>query len=77
MADREHEPDKPTPDRRSASAEAAALRWSEQHPEEDVEEPPAPSAPQADGDDASEGPRHRSASAEAAALRWREQHPDD
>ena len=66
MGDREEEP------RRSASAEAAALRRAEREPdsEEGAKRPE---------EDAPEGPdRGRpSASAEAAALRWRDEHPDE
>jgi hypothetical protein len=63
--------DKHPPGRRSASAEAAALRWSEGHPLEDEPEvPPHVEEPEHGG------PR-RSASAEAAALRWERDHPDD
>jgi hypothetical protein len=58
------------PRRRSASAEAAALRWSETHPD-DVEPPPAPARR------ATDDPPRRSASAEAAALRWSEEHPEE
>lgn len=57
--------------RRSASAEAAALRWAETHPDEDLEPPPVLLAPE-DGAGDDPAPR-RSASAEAAALRWSEQ----
>jgi hypothetical protein len=66
MGDRDEEP------RRSASAEAAALRQAEresdaedggEHREEDSREAPERGRP--------------SASAEAAALRWRDEHPDD
>jgi hypothetical protein len=61
------------PRRRSSSAEAAATRWGQTHPEEDVEHDPPSAVPE---DDASVPNRH-SASAEAAALRWRERQPDD
>jgi Aldehyde dehydrogenase family len=65
------------PERRSASADAAALRWTENHPDDDFELPPAPAARgQSVTEPANGGPRHRSASAEAAALRWSERHPD-
>jgi hypothetical protein len=59
--------------RRSASAEAAALRWREQHPDEDAEAA-ADQAPIPERDEPGE---RRSAAAEAAALRWQEQHPDE
>ena len=49
---------------RSRSADTAAARWGESHPDEDVEHPPPVV------------PNHHSASAEAAALRWEEQHPE-
>ena len=66
MGDRDEEP------RRSASAEAAALRRAEREP--DSEEDVGPR-----DDDAPDRPaRGRpSASAEAAALRWRDEHPDE
>ena len=57
----------------SRSVEAAALRWSEQHPEEDVEHP----APQHVPEDKHIVPNRHSASAEAAALRWQEQHSEE
>ena len=63
--------------RRSASADAAALRLSEKEPETVPEPPPEP--PKATGVDpaAPDGTQpRRSASAEAAALRLEEQ-PDD
>jgi hypothetical protein len=66
MGDRDEEP------RRSASAEAAALRQAER--ESDAEE--GASRPEADSGDEPERGRP-SASAEAAALRWRDEHPDD
>lgn len=59
--------------RRSSSAEAAATRWGQKHPEEDVEHD-APSAPP---EDEHVVPNRHSASAEAAAIRWREQHGDE
>jgi hypothetical protein len=59
-------------ERRSASAEAAALRLSEREP--DTEEDDAP----ASKDAADKPERGRpSASAEAAALRWRDEHPEE
>lgn len=63
--------DKRVPGRRSASAEAAALRYSERDP--DVLEPETP--PQVEEPD--EGGPRRSASAEAAALRWERDHADE
>jgi len=59
--------------RRSSSAEAAATRWRQSHPDEDLDHDPPSAVPE---DDSSVPNRH-SASAEAAALRWRERHPDD
>jgi hypothetical protein len=56
------------PPRPSASAEAATVRWSETHPDEDIPHVP-PSTPAEDEDVAPDRP---SASAEAAALRLRE-----
>jgi hypothetical protein len=66
MGDGDEEP------RRSASAEAAALRRAEreQDPEEGGEHR------EKEGERAPEHGRP-SASAEAAALRWRDEHPDD
>ena len=66
------EDQEPCFERRSASADAAALRLSEREPEADEETAvPEPETP--------EGEDHArpSASAEAAALRWHESHPDD
>jgi hypothetical protein len=57
----------------SKSVDAAAIRWAEQHPEEDVEHSAPPAVPEAGG----VVPNHHSASAEAAALRWQEQHDED
>ena len=61
------------PRRRSSSAEAAATRWRQRHPEEDVDH----DAPSKIPEDEEVVPNRHSASAEAAALRWRERHPDD
>ena len=61
------------PQRRSSSAEAAATRWRQAHPEEDVDLDAPPAIPEDD----EVVPNRHSASAEAAALRWRERHPDD
>jgi hypothetical protein len=69
MPDRDDEP------RRSASAEAAALRRAEREPDSGQDEP--------HHDEGDEKPPARkrggrpSASAEAAALRWHDEHPDD
>ena len=61
------------PPRRSAAAEAAALRWEESQADD-----PADPAPTADPEATPARPvDRRSASAEAAALRWQEQHEDD
>ena len=58
----------PDPDRHaSRSVDAAAIRWGETHPDEDVEHL-APSLPEEEGI----VPNRHSASAEAAALRWQE-----
>jgi hypothetical protein len=59
--------------RRSSSAEAAATRWRQAHPEDDVDHDPPSAIPEDDGS----VPNRHSASAEAAALRWRESHSDD
>jgi hypothetical protein len=61
------------PKRHSASAEAAALRWQEEHDEEGVEHPAPPRLPE----DEHVVPNRHSASAEAAALRWHEQHDEE
>jgi len=61
------------PQRRSSSAEAAATRWRQKHPEEDIEL----DAPSHVPEDEEVVPNRHSASAEAAALRWHERHPDD
>jgi hypothetical protein len=59
--------------RRSSFAEAAATRWRQSHPDDDIDHAPPSSVPEAD-----EGvPNRHSASAEAAALRWRERHLDE
>ena len=60
------------PQRRSSSAEAAATRWRQAHPEEDVDHDPPSAIPEVGG-----VPNRHSASAEAAALRWRERNYDD
>jgi hypothetical protein len=61
------------PPRPSASAEAATVRWSETHPDEDIPHAP-PSTPREDEDENEDvAPDRTSASAEAAALRLREQ----
>jgi hypothetical protein len=53
--------------RHSAAADAAAIRWSEAHPDEDVEyPPPATTTEPEDG-----VPNRHSASAESAAERLR------
>ena len=57
----------------SRSVEAAAARWGEQHPDEDVDHP----APDIVPEDDRVVPNHHSASAEAASLRWREQHEEE
>ena len=66
----EQQPQGPDPSR---SAEAAAIRWGDAHPDEDVEHG-APSSPaEADGT----VPNRHSASAEAASLRWEEKHSEE
>lgn len=57
----------------SGSAEAAAAKWGESHPEEDPPHPPPPHVPEED----EVVPNRHSASAEAASLRWHERHPDE
>ncbi len=61
------------PQRRSSSAEAAATRWRQTHPDDDVDHDPPSAVPE----DGASVPNRHSASAEAAALRWRERNPDD
>jgi hypothetical protein len=61
------------PQRRSSSAEAAATRWRQSNPDEDVDH----DAPSRVPEDEEVVPNRHSASAEAAALRWHERHPDD
>ncbi len=56
----------------SREADAAAARWGEKHPEDDVEHPPPSDVPE----DEDVVPNHHSASAEAASLRWHEQHDE-
>lgn len=63
----------PPPERHSASADAAALRWAENHPDEDVEHPPAKVPPEPE----ERVPNRHSASAEAAAVRWRDAHAEE
>ncbi len=57
----------------SKSVDAAAIRWAEQHPDQELEASAPSDVPEAGG----VVPNHHSASAEAAALRWQEQHPDE
>lgn len=61
------------PKRRSSSAEAAAIRWSQKHPDQDVDHDAPPHVPEPED----EVPNRHSASAEAAALRWHERHSKD
>jgi hypothetical protein len=61
------------PERHSSSADAAAIRWSDKHPDEDVEHAP----PASSHEDEEVVPNRHSASAEAASLRWHEQHDDE
>jgi hypothetical protein len=60
-------------ERHSASAEAAAMRWWQTHPEREVEH----DAPSHISEPDHEVPNRHSASAEAAALRWLERHPEE
>jgi hypothetical protein len=62
----QHQERDPDPSR---SAEAAAVRWGLEHPDEDVEHPPPSAPPESD----EVVPNRHSASAEAASLRLREQ----
>jgi hypothetical protein len=61
------------PQRRSSSAEAAATRWRQAHPDEDVDLDAPSHVPEPEG----EVPNRHSASAEAASLRWRERNSDN
>ena len=63
------------PERHSSSADSAAIRWQENHPDEDVKHPPPSSVPE--DEDEEIVPNHHSASAEAASLRWHEQHDEE
>lgn len=60
--------------RHSRLADAAATRWAEAHPEDDVPHWPPSHVPEVSR---LVVPDHHSASAEAAALRWFEQHEDE
>ena len=60
--------------RHSASAEAAATRWRQTHPDEDFDHDPPSAVPE---DKDPHVPNRHSASAEAAALRWREHHSNE
>jgi hypothetical protein len=57
----------------SRSADAAAARWGEKHPDEDPEHQAPSHVPEGEGS----VPNRHSASAEAASLRWRERHDED
>ncbi len=59
--------------RRSSSAEAAATRWRQTHPDQDLDHDPPSRVPEDDD----VVPNRHSASAEAAALRWHERHSDE
>ena len=61
------------PRRRSSSAEAAATRWRQTHPDDDLDH----DAPSTIPEDEGAVPNRHSASAEAAALRLRERESDD
>jgi len=57
----------------SRSADAAAARWGDRHPDEDPEHPVPSKVPE----DEEVVPNRHSASAEAASLRWHEGHEDE
>jgi hypothetical protein len=59
--------------RHSASVEAAATRWRQTHPDEELDHEPPSWVPEDDH----VVPNRHSASAEAAALRWHERHFDE
>jgi hypothetical protein len=63
---------KPPVPQSSRSVEAAAARWGDAHPEEDIDHPAPPAVPE----DEDVVPNRHSASAEAASLRWHEQHDE-
>ena len=58
--------------RHSKGADAAAVRWGETHPDEDVEHSPPTLVPE----DEHIVPNRHSAAAEAASLRWHELHDE-
>ncbi len=62
-------PNEPTVSR---SAEAAAIRFLERNPDEEITLSAAPSIAEPEGT----VPNHHSASAEAAALRWQERNEE-
>ena len=64
---------RPDPERRSWTAEGAAARWGEKHPDAEPPHAPPSDVPEEEG----VVPNRHSASAEAAALRWSEQHSDE
>lgn len=70
MSDEKRQPSEQRP---SSIAEAAAARWEESHPEEDLEHPAPPAVPE----DEEVVPNRHSASAEAALMRRREQHEEN
>jgi len=59
--------------RHAGFAEAAATRWRQSHPDDDIDHAPPSLVPEADAG----VPNRHSASAEAALLRWRERHFDE
>jgi len=67
--------EKTPPRHPSRSADAAAARWGEKHPDEDPEHPAPPHVPEPEDEDIV--PNRHSASAESASLRWHEKHPDE
>ena len=58
----------------SRSADAAAARWGDRHPDEDPEHPVPSKVPEEEEEVV---PNRHSASAEAASLRWHEGHEDE
>ena len=70
-------PDENDPAKRSGwhsrSADAAAAKWGDKHPDEDPDHPTPSSVPEDD----EVVPNRHSASAEAASLRWRERNEDE
>ncbi len=72
MSDEKHTEEE-HPGWHSRTADGAAARYGESHPDSDPEHPAPSPVPEPED----EVPNRHSASAEAASLRWREEHPDE